>query len=79
MSYLRDYGGPVAAFEETGIRPFCIGTSSLLGGPTGLSSAHLAQSEPDVLHTHLGYSDVLGGFAARSLGFPTVSTLHAIT
>ena len=32
-----------------------------------------------MLHTHLGYSDVLGGFAARSLGFPTVSTLHAIT
>jgi hypothetical protein len=80
VSYLRDYGGPVAAFEETGIEPFCIGTSSLLGRTDrALVRAHLAQSEPDVLHTHLGYSDVLGGFAARSLGFPTVSTLHAIT
>ena len=76
VSYLRDYGGPVAAFEETGIEPFCIGTSSLLGRTDrALVRAHLAQSEPDVLHTHLGYSDVLGGFAARSLGFPTV--LHA--
>ena len=79
VSYLRDYGGPVAAFEETGIEPFCIGTSSLLGRrDRARVREHLARSEPDVLHTHLGYSDVLGGLAARSLGIPTVSTLHAI-
>jgi glycosyltransferase involved in cell wall biosynthesis len=31
-----------------------------------------------VVHTHLAYSDLLGGAAARSLGLPTVSTLHVM-
>ena len=80
VSYLRDYGGPVAAFEEAGIEPVCIGTSSLLGrADRARVREHLARAQPDVLHTHLGYSDVLGGFAARSLGIPALSTLHAIT
>jgi glycosyltransferase involved in cell wall biosynthesis len=80
VSYLRDYGGPIAALEEAGIEPVCIGTSSLLGrADRAAVREHLSQSNPDVLHTHLGYSDVLGGFAARSLGIPAVSTLHAIT
>jgi hypothetical protein len=30
------------------------------------------------LHTHLGYSDFYGGLAARSLGIPTVATLHTM-
>jgi glycosyltransferase involved in cell wall biosynthesis len=80
VSYLRDYGGPMAALEEAGIKPVCIGTSSLLGrADRAAVREHLSQSNPDVLHTHLGYSDVLGGFAARSLGIPALSTLHAIT
>lgn len=37
---------------------------------------HLATIRPDVVHTHLGYSDFLGGIAARSLGIPAVSTIH---
>jgi glycosyltransferase involved in cell wall biosynthesis len=40
--------------------------------------AHLARIRPDILHTHLGYSDFLGGIAARSLGLPAVSTLHTM-
>ena len=32
--------------------------------------------EPDVVHTHLAYADMMGGVAARSLGVPAVSTLH---
>jgi glycosyltransferase involved in cell wall biosynthesis len=39
--------------------------------------AHLAQLRPDLVHTHLGTSDFLGGVAARSLGIPSVTTIHA--
>jgi glycosyltransferase involved in cell wall biosynthesis len=31
-----------------------------------------------VVHTHLGASDVLAGLAARSLGIPSVSTVHSL-
>jgi glycosyltransferase involved in cell wall biosynthesis len=37
---------------------------------------HLATVRPDVIHTHLDYSDFLGGLAARSLRIPSVSTVH---
>lgn len=30
----------------------------------------------DVVHTHLGTSDLMGNIAARSLGIPSVSTIH---
>ena len=39
---------------------------------------HLASVRPDVVHTHLISSDVLGGIAARSLGIPVLSTQHSI-
>ena len=38
---------------------------------------HLQAARPDLVHTHLVVADVLGGLAARSLGLPSVSTLHA--
>jgi glycosyltransferase involved in cell wall biosynthesis len=37
---------------------------------------HLAEIRPDIVHTHLEYSDLLGGVAARTLGIPAVATLH---
>lgn len=40
--------------------------------------AHLASVRPDLVHTHLGYADLLGGLAARSLGIPSVSTIHVM-
>lgn len=40
--------------------------------------AHLRAVEPDLVHTHLAYSDALGGLAARSLGIPAVSTIHVM-
>src|SRR5438067_1782724 len=40
---------------------------------------HLAESRPDVLHTHLGGSDFLGGIAAKALGIPAISTLHQVS
>jgi glycosyltransferase involved in cell wall biosynthesis len=37
---------------------------------------HIGHVAPDVVHTHLGLADFLGGLAARSLGVPVVSTIH---
>jgi glycosyltransferase involved in cell wall biosynthesis len=37
---------------------------------------HFAAVKPDIVHTHLGTSDLIAGLAARSLGLPAVSTLH---
>lgn len=39
---------------------------------------HLVDVQPDLLHTHLGNADLMGGLAARSLGIPTVSTIHVM-
>jgi glycosyltransferase involved in cell wall biosynthesis len=39
--------------------------------------AHLAAVRPQLVHTHLGTSDFLGGLAARSLRIPSVATIHA--
>ncbi|HVM15649.1 MAG TPA: glycosyltransferase [Egibacteraceae bacterium] len=33
---------------------------------------------PDVVHSHLKHADLVGAFAARTLGIPLVSTLHVI-
>ena len=38
---------------------------------------HLARRRPDLVHTHLITADYLGGIAARTLGIPVVSTIHA--
>jgi glycosyltransferase involved in cell wall biosynthesis len=39
---------------------------------------HVAAAAPDILHTHLGYADLMGGVAARSLGLPSVATIHVM-
>jgi glycosyltransferase involved in cell wall biosynthesis len=72
-------GNPAAApLYETGPAPINLS----LTGPHGVRSLsavrrHIARLRPQVVHTHLGTSDVLGGLAARSLGIPAVSTIHA--
>jgi glycosyltransferase involved in cell wall biosynthesis len=38
--------------------------------------AHIRHTRPQIVHTHLGNSDLLGGISARSLGIPAVCTLH---
>jgi glycosyltransferase involved in cell wall biosynthesis len=52
-----------------------------LGGRPGRSTlralrAHIRATQAQIVHTHLGNSDLLGGIAARSLGVPVVCTLH---
>jgi glycosyltransferase involved in cell wall biosynthesis len=39
---------------------------------------HIRTVRPDIVHTHLGSADLVAGIASRSLGVPTVSTVHAI-
>lgn len=38
--------------------------------------AHIRHTRAQIVHTHLGNSDLLGGVSARSLGVPAVCTLH---
>lgn len=63
--------------RRLGIEPELVPIRSMLGrADRRLVKDHVAAQSPDLLHTHLGYSDFFGGLAARSLGIPTVSTLH---
>ncbi len=79
VAYLHSGTGAAARLRRAGIAPLAVPTASLLKPRDHRAvSAHLAEIEPDLLHTHLGYSDFLGGLAARRLGIPTVSTVHLI-
>jgi glycosyltransferase involved in cell wall biosynthesis len=84
VGFLEDRdGNPAAArLRKRGIEPILAeihGPRPLLNrGDHRTVRRHLEQVRPDVLHTHLGYADMLGGLAARSLGIPTVSTLHTM-
>lgn len=79
VGYLSDHDGSPAAprLRRHGIEPVEVGVRTLLG-PTDLRRVrrHVADVRPDLVHTHLSYSDVMGGLAARSLGLPAVSTVH---
>jgi glycosyltransferase involved in cell wall biosynthesis len=78
--YLTARRGEEAAdrLREAGVEPTLVPVARMVG-PRDLRRvrAHLRQARPDVVHTHLGVSDWMGGLAARSLGIPAVSTLHS--
>lgn len=80
VGYLREWSAADVKdrLRRAGVEPQLVGAYGMR--PDGLRRvrAHLRQVAPDVLHTHLAYSDVLGGLAARSLGIPSVSTLHGM-
>jgi glycosyltransferase involved in cell wall biosynthesis len=75
----RDGSPAAAALRARGVEPRLVGVRSLLG-PADLLRVrrHVAAAAPDVLHTHLGYADLMGGVAARSLGLPCVATVHVM-
>jgi glycosyltransferase involved in cell wall biosynthesis len=79
VGYLQPRSGDPAAarLRAAGIEPQLVGISSLLH-PRDMRRVRrqLQRVRPDILHTHLGYADLLGGVAARSLGIPAVSTIH---
>ena len=81
VGYLQECDRSPAArrLRSAGINPTLVGSDRLLEiNSLRLVHAHLRAAEPDVLHTHLGGSDVLGTLAARSLGIPSLSTIHLI-
>jgi glycosyltransferase involved in cell wall biosynthesis len=72
---------PAAAprLRSAGLEPEPVGAGSLFDPRTfPLVRRHLERVRPAVVHTHLQYSDLLGGAAARSLGLPAVCTVHVL-
>lgn len=81
VGYLSSQDGNVAAdrLRRNGIEPQPIPVRGLLNPASILSvRRHLAERDPDVVHTHLEYADTLGCAAARSLGIPALSSLHVM-
>ena len=80
VGYLKDVGESHAAvrLRAAGIEPRCVALPPRLGlAAFRCVRRHLAQVRPELVHTQLGYADLLGGPAARSLGLPTVATIHS--
>jgi glycosyltransferase involved in cell wall biosynthesis len=81
VAYLEDRDGSPAAepLRAAGIEPANLDVS---GRPSGrhlrATRRHIRAVRPDVVHTHLGTADLIGGVASRSLGIPVVSTIHAV-
>jgi glycosyltransferase involved in cell wall biosynthesis len=82
VAHLEDGDGNPAAepLRAVGIEPVNLGVS---GRPSvshlRAMRSHIRAVRPDLVHTHLGTADLIGGIAARSLGIPSVSTIHAVT
>ena len=70
----------VERLQANGVEPMLVGIPPHLFHPAAFLRVrrHLAAIKPDIVHTHLGDADLLGGTAARSLGLPVLSTVHAI-
>ena len=82
VSYLLDLAdmSPGAArVREAGVEPACVGIPPRLWtSALWRVRRYLGARRPDVVHTHLPNSDLLGGVAASSLAIPAISTIHAI-
>jgi glycosyltransferase involved in cell wall biosynthesis len=73
----RDGNPAAAALLDVGITPQNLD----LPGRPGLRTLravrrHIATVNPDIVHTHLGTSDWIGGLVCRSLGIPMVCSVH---
>lgn len=79
VGYMQEVdGSPSAArLRARGVEPQLVGIRRLVE-PAALARTRrqLQRIRPDLLHTHLGVADVHGGLAARSLGIPSLSTIH---
>ncbi len=81
VAHLVDSDGNPAAtpLREAGIEPVNLDVRGRPGTRhLRAMRRHIRTVRPDIVHTHMGTSDLVGGLAARSLGVPTVSTIHAI-
>lgn len=80
VGYLRDEAGSPAAvrLRSVGLEPTRVGVRRLSWPALKAVRGHLQRTRPDILHTHLGASDLLGGLSARTLRLPSVSTIHTM-
>jgi glycosyltransferase involved in cell wall biosynthesis len=81
VGYLLEVNGSPAAtgLRAQGVDPEHVAVQRLLD-PAGVMRLrrHLARVKPDVVHTHLSMADAIVPPVARSLGIPSVSTIHVI-
>jgi glycosyltransferase involved in cell wall biosynthesis len=81
VGYLRDLDSSPSArrLRETGVEPRLVGTGRMIDSRSlRRVRSHLKTVQADIVHTHLATADFLGTIAARSLGIPSVSTIHLI-
>jgi glycosyltransferase involved in cell wall biosynthesis len=81
VAQLEDRDGSPAAgpLLSAGIEPVNLNVSGRPGvRHVNAVRSHIRAIRPDLVHTHLGTSDLVGGLAARSLRTPSVSTIHAV-
>jgi glycosyltransferase involved in cell wall biosynthesis len=81
VAYFEDRDGSPAAepLRAAGIEPVNLEVGGRPGGRhVRAVRSHIRAVRPDIVHTHLGTADLIGGLAARSLGVPAVSTIHAV-
>lgn len=82
VAHFEDGDGSPAAepLRAVGIEPVNMHVSGRPGARhMRAMRSHIRAVRPDIVHTHLGTADLIGGLAARSLGTPAVSTIHWIT
>lgn len=73
-------GNPIAKeLEQIGI-PVDLVSVPVLRHPANLPNLvkYLRQKKPALIHTQLGFADILGSLAAKIIGIPCVSTLHIV-
>jgi glycosyltransferase involved in cell wall biosynthesis len=75
---VRDHSPAAARLRGHGVEPTIVPIKSILG-PRDIWRVRdeIARVSADIVHTHLGNADFVGGLAARSLGVPLTSTIHA--
>ena len=81
VACLTDLDGNPAAepLRAAGIEPVNLGTPERLGVRALLMvRRHISEVRPDIVHTHLGTASILGSLAARSLGIPSIASIHAM-
>ena len=79
VGYLSVESEAAGGLRRVGIEPELVEVTSLVSrSDYRRVRDHLARQAPDILHTHLGGSDFLGGLAGRALGIPSVSTVHVM-
>ncbi len=81
VAYLQgvDESPAAARLIARGVEPALV-PITLLHDPRGAARVFgfIRRTRPDVVHTHLGYADLLAGLSARALGIPFFSTLHVM-